>query len=192
MPYDRRMDAYIAKSPEFAKPILTYIRETVHAACPDVVETMKWSSPFFDHHGPLCQMAAFKQHCGFGFWQGALVVEESGESGGPWRHLTSVKDLPSKKALTAYVRKAVAINEAGTKIERPKREKPALETPDDLTAALKKNAKARKTFEAFSPSAQREYVEWIVGAKTAATRDKRLATALEWMAEGKRRHWKYQ
>jgi len=193
---DPRIDAVIARSADFAKPILTYLREAVHAGCPDVVETIKWGMPAFEHEGPMCQMAAFKAHCTFGFWKGKLVLEgdyKGEEAMGNFGRIESLKDLPPKKTLVAYVKKAAALNEAGVKVPRARKQpKPALATPPDLAAALKKNRKALETFEAFSPSHRREYIEWITEAKTDATREKRLATALEWLAEGKSRNWKYQ
>jgi uncharacterized protein YdeI (YjbR/CyaY-like superfamily) len=199
--HDTRIDAYIAKSAEFARPILEYLRAVVHAACPDVEETMKWSAPHFGYSGSMmCSMAAFKQHCGFGFWLykevvGTEVAGADGEQGmGQFGKLTSVKDLPSKKQLTAYIRKAMALNVAGVKQQRPKTApKPPPQLPEDFAEMLaqKKHASARKTYDGFSPAAKREYVEWITEAKTDVTRQKRLATTLEWLAEGKQRNWKY-
>jgi uncharacterized protein YdeI (YjbR/CyaY-like superfamily) len=191
---DPRIDAYIAKSADFAKPILEHLREVVHAACPEVEESIKWSCPHFMYRGKLmCSMAAFKQHCSFHFWHGKQVVGETEtERMGQFGKITSVKELPSKKTLVAYVRKAIALREAGATQERAKPvRKPPLDVPTDFAALLKKHAAARKHFEAFSPSAQREYIEWITEAKTDATRQKRIATALEWLAEGKHRNWKY-
>jgi uncharacterized protein YdeI (YjbR/CyaY-like superfamily) len=193
---DPRVDDYIAKSADFAKPILRHVREVVHKACPDVVETMKWRTPTFDYKGIMCGMAAFKEHCVVGFWKSTLVIEGERPEGaaGSLGRLTSLKDLPSDRTLLAYIKKAAALNEQG--VATPKRRvgppKPPLKVPPYLAAALKKNAGARKTFDNFSPSQQREYVEWVTDAKTDATRDKRLATAVEWMSEGKVRHWKYQ
>ena len=193
---DPRVDAYIAKSADFAKPILTYIRETVHAACPDVVETTKWSMPFFDYHGPLANMSAFKEHAAFGFWKGALVVGRgSGDDEramGRFGRITSVKDLPPKNELVALIRKAAKLNEEGVKIEKKKVPRPELPVPAELAAALAKNKKARANFEAFPPSHKREYNEWIGEAKREETRAARVAQAIEWIAEGKSRNWKYQ
>ena len=191
---DERVDAYVAKSAEFAKPILAYIRETVHEACPDVEETLKWSMPAFDYHGMLCTMSAFKAHCRFGFWKGSLVIgdAEPKAPNGHFGDIASVKDLPNKRALAAYIRKAAELNAAGTKVRRaPKPAKQALPVPSDLAAALDKNKKARAAFEKFPPSHRREYVEWITEAKQQATRERRLAQAIAWMAEGKPRNWKY-
>lgn len=191
---DPRIDAYIAKAPDFAQPILEHLRAVVHAAFPEVEESIKWSCPHFLHNGKLlCSMAAFKQHCSFHFWHGKDVVGETDQEGmGQFGKITSVKQLPNKKALTGYVRKAVALREAGaTQRRAPAVRKPPLEAPADFAALLKKHVAARKTFAAFSPSAQREYVDWITEAKTDATRQKRIATALEWLAEGKHRNWKY-
>ena len=194
--HDPRIDAYIAKSAEFAQPILEHLRAVVHAACPDVEESMKWSSPHFGYKGAMmCSMAAFKQHCSFGFWLYKDVVGGKMEDGrGQFGKLTSMKDLPSKKELTAHIRKAMALNVAGVKQQRPKAApKPPPALPEDFAALLaqKKHAAARKTYDGFSPGAKREYVEWITEAKNDATRQKRIATALEWMAEGKQRNWKY-
>jgi uncharacterized protein YdeI (YjbR/CyaY-like superfamily) len=195
--HDPRIDAYIAKSAEFAHPILEHLRAMVHAACPEVEESLKWSMPFFSYNGaPMCMMAAFKQHCGFGFWLSRKVVGDTSEDGmGQFGKLTALKDLPSKKELTAHIRKAMALNEAGVKLARPKAAaKPAPALPDDLSVLLaqKKHAAARKAWESFPPGVQREYVDWIGEAKTDATRQKRITTTLEWLAEGKRRNWKYE
>ena len=194
---DPRIDAYIAKSAEFAKPILKRLRKVVHAGCPDVVETMKWSMPHFDHKGVMCGMAAFKQHCAFGFWKADLILEPgqtAEKSGmGSFGSIHSLSDLPSEKTLVGYVKKAAALNEAGVKAPgrtQPKKRKP-LPMPDYFTAALKKNAKARKTFENFSPSHRREYIEWVTEAKREETRKERLVKSLKWLADGKARNWKY-
>ena len=191
--HDRRVDAYIAKSRDFAKPILEHLREVVHTACADVEETMRWSFPHFDYKGTLCSMAAFKEHCAFGFWKGALVVgERPKDAMGHLGRITSIKDLPTKKALIALVKKAAKLNEAGVKRVIVRKPKPPLETPPDLVSALAKNKKAKSAFEAFPPSHRRDYVEWITEAKTDATRERRLKQALEWIAEGKPRNWKYE
>ena len=191
---DPRIDAYIAKSADFAKPILEHLRHVVHAACPDVEESIKWNCPHFLYQGALmCSMAAFKQHCSFHFWHGKDVVGDTDKEGmGQFGKIASLQELPSKKELTNYVRKAMALKDAGVKTQRPKAApKPAPAVPGDFAALLKKHTAARKHYEAFSPSAQREYVEWITDAKTDTTRQKRMATALEWLAEGKHRNWKY-
>jgi uncharacterized protein YdeI (YjbR/CyaY-like superfamily) len=192
---DRRVDAYIAKSADFAKPILTRLREVVHEACPDVEETIKWGAPHFMYRGNLCAIAAFKAHCAMGFWKGSLVVDDVGRSAEAAGHLgriTKLSDLPPKKVLVGYIKKAVALNESGTTVPRaPKRTKTELAVPDYFTAALSRNRKALATFEAFSRSHRREYVEWVTEAKGADTRQRRLRQAIEWMAEGKPRNWKY-
>jgi uncharacterized protein YdeI (YjbR/CyaY-like superfamily) len=190
---DPRIDVYIAKAGDFAKPILCYIRDVVHEACPDVQEALKWSSPSFEYKGLLCGMAAFKQHATFGFWKHPLVTGSPREKGSMgFARLTKVSDLPSKKVLAGYVKKAMALNEQGVRMPRTKKApKPPAKAPADLLAALKTNAKAKAAYDAFSPSAKREYVEWIVDAKGEDTRARRVATAVEWMAEGKQRNWKY-
>jgi len=195
--HDPRVDAYIAKSASFARPILEHLRALVHEACPTVDESLKWSMPFYSYKAaPMCMMAAFKQHCSFGFWLSKEVTGGSGEDGmGQFGKLASLKDLPPDRQLSAYLKKAMALNEAGVKKARPKAAaKPAPALPDDLAALLaqKKHAAARKAWENFPPGAQREYVDWIAEAKTDATRQKRLATTLEWLVEGKKRNWKYE
>ena len=194
---DRRVDAYIAKAADFAKPILTHVRKLVHAACPDVIETMKWSMPHFDHKGGICGMAAFKQHCALGFQKGELIfgsTAEENEAMGHFGRITSLADLPKDKVLIGYIRKAAELNEAGIKKPAPARSKVKKElvVPDDFLAALRKNKKALAAFENFSYSHRKEYAQWITEAKREETRAKRLATALEWLAKGKSRNWKYE
>ena len=192
---DARIDAYIAKSADFAKPILSYLRETVHHACPEVQEDMKWSSPHFMYHGMMCGMSAFKEHCAFGFWKGALVApgsERADQAMGQFGKITRLADLPPKPKLIGFIKKAAQLNRDGVKVERPKpKPQPKLVVPAELKRALQRNKAARITFDNFSPSHQREYVEWLTEAKSDATRERRLASALEWMAEGKPRNWKY-
>jgi uncharacterized protein YdeI (YjbR/CyaY-like superfamily) len=194
---DPRIDAYIAGAAAFAQPILAHLREVVHAACPDCEETLKWSAPSFTYRGRiLCGMAAFKQHAAFGLWQGGAIVggERRDAAMGQFGRLTRIADLPGKRELVAYLRQGMQLIDAGAKRApiRESRPKPPLEVPDDLVAALRGNARARATFDAFPPGSRREYVEWITEAKREATRANRLAQAVEWLAEGKRRNWKYE
>jgi uncharacterized protein YdeI (YjbR/CyaY-like superfamily) len=194
---DDRVDAYIANSADFARPILTHLRDLIHATCPDVEETMKWSHPHFLYKGMLCSMASFKQHCAFGFWKGSLVVKKADTAGeaamGQCGRIINVKDLPSKKVLSGYIKEAMQLNDAGVKVParaKPKQPKEVV-VPDDLVSALRNNGKALATFEGFPPSHKREYITWITEAKTQATRARRLETTIEWLAEGKPRNWKY-
>lgn len=191
---DPRVDAYIERSGDFAKPILKRFREIVHSAVPRADETIKWGAPYFDYKGPLCGMVAFKRHCAFVFWKDTLVVEEpSDEAMGQLGRIESLDDLPPKKTLNAWLKKAVKLNEEGVKAPRSvKPPKPPVKVPADLKSALAENAKARAAFEGFSPSHRREYVEWIEDARRDETRRKRLAMAIEWMAKGKPRNWKYE
>jgi uncharacterized protein YdeI (YjbR/CyaY-like superfamily) len=195
MTRDKRIDAYIADAAPFARPILNHLRTVVHAGCPEVEETMKWSFPHFQYKGLLCSMAAFKQHCAFGFWKGSLLkldTTKARDAMGQFGRITSRDDLPDDTTLVALVRQAAALNEDGVKA--PKRKKsasPPTQPPADLLAALKRNRKALTTFETFSPSHRREYIEWITEAKMEKTRQHRIETAVEWMAEGKGRNWKY-
>jgi uncharacterized protein YdeI (YjbR/CyaY-like superfamily) len=196
MPTDPRIDAYIARAQPFARPILKRIRAAVHAGCPDVTETVKWSMPAFEYKGPLAGMAAFKAHCVFGFWKHSLMKtvpkDKASDAMGQFGRFTSIEDLPSEVSIVRMVKEAAALNEAGVKVPRATKAKPPLKAPAGMLAAIRKNKKAQQTYEGFSPSAKREYIEWIAEAKSDETRARRLATAIEWMAEGKSRNWKYQ
>jgi uncharacterized protein YdeI (YjbR/CyaY-like superfamily) len=198
--HDPRIDAYIEKSAAFAQPILRRLRDVVHEACPEVQETMKWSFPHFEYKGILCSMASFKAHCAFGFWSGAEVLESEAKDGamGQLGRITSLKDLPPKKVLAGYVKKAVALKDAGVKpawakARATKARSKDVSIPEELAAALalKKNRKAKEVFDAFPPSHRREYAEWIAEAKRPETRLRRAAQAVEWITEGKQRNWKY-
>jgi uncharacterized protein YdeI (YjbR/CyaY-like superfamily) len=198
--YDNRVDAYIEKSAEFAKPILKYIRVLVHETSPLLIETIKWGMPFFDYKGTVCQMAAFKEHCAFGFWKASLltdthhVIKIGEESAGSIGRIYSIDDLPSKEILTDLILQAIALNEKGVKAPEKKApsEKTELVIPDYFIDFLAKNPKASEVFDKFSYSRKKEYAEWIIDAKSEATRHKRMETAAEWIAEGKSRNWKYQ
>ena len=188
---DPRIDAYIAKSAPFARPILKHLRAKVHEGCPDVVETIKWGSPHFEHHGMLCGMAAFKEHCAFGFWNRALEIPEKRDAMGQFGCIQSLADLPKDSALVGYVREAARLNETGQKVGPIRKARKPIPVPKELVAALKKKAGATARFKALSPSHQREYSEWIVEAKRDETREKRLRTAVGQIAEGKSLMWKY-
>ena len=197
MSRDPRIDAYIERQAEFARPILEALRERVHAACPEAEETLKWSAPAFLYNGRiLATMAAFKAHAAFGFWQGKAVTGETGakrEGMGSFGRITSLDQLPDAEALAALVRKAMALIDGGEARARPvKHPKPPLETPSDLEQALAANPAARATFDGFAPGARRDYLEWIIGAKRPETRARRVAQATEWLAEGKKLNWKYE
>ena len=208
---DPRIDAYIEKSAEFARPILKKLRTLVHKGCPGVAETIKWGMPAFEYKGPFCGMAAFKQHCVFGFWKSAILFDDkkgntsaSKSSGGeklnwgaPGRdpvpaRITSVKELPSDATILALIKTAATLNDEGVKLPRTTKKRKPLPMPKDFAAALKKATKAASRFASFPPSHKREYIEWIIEAKTDETRQRRIVTAVEWIAEGKSRNWKYQ
>lgn len=196
MARDPRVDAYIERAAPFARPILEHARALVHEACPEVVESIKWGMPSFSHAGGLlCGMAAFRQHASFGFWKHALVVGEGGprDGMGSYGKMTSLADLPPRKTLLAHLRKAIKLNEEGVTAPAARKTAPQAppQAPDDLLAMLAGNPAARAAYEAFPPGCKREYIAWIVEAKRKETRAKRLAQAIEWMAEGKRRNWKY-
>ena len=196
MSQDPRIDAYIARQADFARPILEHLRRVVHEAAPEVEETIKWSMPHFTYKGRLfAGMAAFKAHATFGLWQASAVLGETGserEAMGQFGRIASLDDLPPEEELKAIIRRAAEHAGQGPKPRPKKAPRPELETPQDLTDALDGNPAARATFDGFSPSARRDYVEWVVEAKRPETRGKRIAQAVEWMAEGKKRHWKYE
>jgi hypothetical protein len=195
---DLRVDAYIAKSAPFSQPILKHLRKLVHQADPRIEETLKWSMPSFMHDGIVCNMAAFKQHCSFGFWKGALILGKDGkrvdDAMGQFGRIASRKDLPSDRQLIAYIKKAVQLNATGAKISgKPKaRKATSLRAPAYFMAAIRKDALALKTFQGLSTSHRNEYVEWITGAKQKQTRLKRLSTAVDRLKEGKNMNWRYE
>ncbi|MEK6783265.1 MAG: YdeI/OmpD-associated family protein [Bacteroidota bacterium] len=195
-----KFDAYISRAPQFAQPILSHLREVVHQGCPEVKETIKWGFPHFEYKGILCSMAAFKQYCAFGFWKGSImsdpkkVMTQVGRTSmGHFDRITSLSDLPLDKILISYIKEAMKLNDEEIKVPqrtRPKSDK-ILKVPAYFLKKLKRNKAALKTFEGFSYSNKKDYVEWIEEAKTESTREKRMVTAMEWMAEGKIRNWKY-
>ncbi len=197
---DKKVDAYIAKSAEFAKPILTHLRELVHKACPEVVEVIKWGFPNFDYKGVFCSMAGFKQHCSFGFWKASLMDDPhkilsitDRNSMGHFDRIISLKDLPSDRILLAYVKQAAELNDKGVRrvVKVTPKGSKTIDTPEYFEKALKKNKTARDIFENFAYSHRKEYIQWFEEAKTEETRNKRIVQAIEWISEGKGRNWKY-
>lgn len=199
---DKRIDAYIAKSQDFAKPILQHLRKLIHKTCPEVTETIKWGMPSFEYKGPFIGFAAFKKHAVLGFWKGALMKDSKvlmGENTkgamGNLGRIESIENLPKDAILVKWIKEAMKLNDEGIKLgrsEKPKHERKEYKMPSYLQKELNKNKKAKQVFEGFSPSHKREYLEWIIEAKTEETRNKRMAAAIEWMSEGKSRNWKYQ
>lgn len=194
---DPRVDVYIAEAAEFAQPILERLRSLVHEACPPVEETIKWGMPFFSHAGGiLCHMAAFKQHASFGFWKHTEIMGDAARDGmGSFGRLHSLADVPTKKVIVPMIRKAMRLNEALAHGPIPRsalRRRPEPAMPDDLREALNRNRRAGAHFGDFSPAQRRDYVEWITEAKREQTRQRRVMQAVEWIAEGKTRNWKYE
>ena len=196
----QEVDDYIAKAAPFARPILKRLRTLTHKACPKVEERIRWGAPTFDHHGMLGGMAAFKAHVSFGFWRAKELDDPQGlfrdeaASIVNFQRMASLDDVPDEATLLDYIRRAAALNEAGPakKPARRGKPKPPPEVPEDFRAALRRDPKAIRTFDAFPPGQQREYIDWITEAKRAETRQRRLAQAIEWLAEGNRRNWKYE
>ena len=195
MSHEPRIDAYIARAPDFAKPILAKIRERVHVAVPEAEEAMKWSAPSFTLNGKiLLVMASFKAHAALNFWRGQEIGDGSAKAGamGQFGKLTSVDDLPPDDELDVMIREAAALAATAPAPRKTKHEpKPAPTLHPDFASALEKAPAAKATLDGFPPGAQREYLEWIAEAKQEATRHKRIADAVQWLSEGKRRHWKY-
>lgn len=203
---DPRMDQYIAEAAEFAQPVLTKLRDLVHEACPEVEETLKWGAPAFEYKGPYAMMVSFKKHCGFGLKKAALLFDDPSQATEAERRLiwgaagkadentriTGLDDLPPDEAIIALLQKAKKLNDDGVQVPKSVTAKPEAEVPDDLKTALDANQAAAKCFASFTAVQRREYISWITEAKREATRVSRIETAVEWIAEGKTRNWKYQ
>ena len=196
MSRDPRIDAYIARAQPFARPILTHVRERAHAAVPEVEETLKWGAPSFTRDGKiLLMMAAFKEHAAINFWRGQELRgdQANADAMGQFGKLTTLADLPPDAELDRLIREAAELAKSAPASRKVKHApKPPPEMHPQFAAALDEAPKARATLDGFPPSARRDYLEWIAEAKQDATRAKRIATAVEWLSEGKRRHWKYQ
>jgi len=196
--YDKRVDEYIEKAADFAKPILIHFRDLMHKASPLVTETIKWGTPHFEYKGTICTLAAFKQHCAIGFWKSSLlpdphaVLTKREEAAGQFGKITSLDDLPSEEILLELIKSAIVLNEQGIKTEK-KAPKPKIEltVPDDFKQLLAQNLVAQNNFENFSYSCKKEFLEWFEEAKTSSTRQKRLDSAMQFIADGKTRYWKY-
>ncbi|MEO6004356.1 MAG: YdeI/OmpD-associated family protein [Opitutus sp.] len=195
---DARVDTYIEEAAEFARPILKHLRKLIHQGCPEAVETIKWSAPFFDYHGILCGLVAFKAHCSLFFWRDIDVsvwlpkTNTAGAGMGQFGKLTSLADLPNDEVILRCVR--AAVEQRDSPKSKPKRARPVAKepvVPTDLKQALTKNAKASETFRKFAPSHRREYIDWITDAKRPETRSRRLQTTIEWLTEGKSQNWRY-
>jgi uncharacterized protein YdeI (YjbR/CyaY-like superfamily) len=195
MPRDPRVDAYIASKNDFAQPILTHLRDLIHGHAPAVEETIKWSMPFFTYKGELlANMAAFKEHAAFGFWDRlGLATGKEGDAMGQYGRLTDVPTLPPDTLLLGRLDEALAKIDAGEKPKRPARgAKPEAEVPPALAAALAADAQATGTWNAFPPSCRREYCEWVADAKRDETRAKRVTQTIEQARAGKKLNWKYE
>jgi len=194
-----KIDAYIEKAQHFAQPILKHLRKLIHQACPDVEENIKWSFAAFDYKGPFCSIAAFKEHCAFGFWKATLMKDAQKlnaaqeDSMGHLGRIKSLKDLPADKVIIAYIKEAMKLNDTGAKLPPRKKtvDESELVVPDYFKKALTKNKKAARHFEKFPPGQKKEYLMWLAETKTEETRNKRMETAIEWISEGKIRNWKY-
>lgn len=194
---DKRVDAYIAKSAAFAQPIMKQLREIIHEGCPEVTETLKWGMPAFEYKGIIAGFAAFKEHAAFNLWKAKLIIPDAERmeknAMGIFGRIRSMKDLPPRKTLVSYLRKAKDLNDAGVKLERARPQRgQTIEAPAFMLAAIKKNKKALATWQEFTYSKRKDYIEWVTEAKSADTRERRLETTVEWLSEGKARHWKYQ
>lgn len=195
-----KVDEYIEKSPDFAKPILDYLREIIHEACPDAEEAIKWKFPTFMYKGKiLCSITAFKQYCSLGFWlhqemKTLQEIEINTEKSSMFSlgKITCLEDLPSQSQLKRAIKEAMELTDMGVKMKKAPPSRIEMEIPDYFQSALDAQPKTKEIFEKASPSFRKEYIAWLTEAKTEATRNKRLEQSLEWIAEGKGRNWKYQ
>lgn len=198
-----RIDDYIAKAKPFAKPILIHLRGLIHATIPEITENIKWSFTAFDYKGPLCTMAAFKEHVAFGFWKHVLLedpnsylqpsTQHGGNAMGHLGRITSLKSLPPDKIICNFLIQAKQLNDDGIKLpSRPKKTNAPMVIPEDFQQQLQLHPLASKGFEKLSASHQREYLEWICEAKMQTTRERRIKQTLQWLEEGKSRNWKYE
>ena len=192
------IDSYIENAPEYAVPILEEIRSIFHEADDRMEEAVKWNAPHFVLEGIVGSMAAFRNHVRLIFWHGQLMedpenllspVGSKTDMGS--MDVKTIDDLPSRGTLVQYVREAVTLNVEGVSTRRERSAAAPPELPEDLQQALEGSPEALASYDGFSPSEQREYTEWITEAKREETRTRRVATAVEWMAEGKPRNWKY-
>lgn len=191
------VDVYINKAQPFARPILKRLRATIHRACPEVVEEIKWGAPFYIYQNRvLCATMGFKKHCALVFWKAALIKKKNGKKAiddlRSLRKISSIDELPAEKELSSYLKLAMHFNEPSTKLPPREKRSTPLKVPNDLTLALKANPKANKVFKTFTPSRKKDYIYWIIGAKTEVTRESRIETAVDWIGEGKARNWKYE
>lgn len=197
MPKNPKVDAYIEKSGDFARPILEKIRALYHKAYPKIEEEIKWGVPNFTHQGIVGNMAAFKAHVGLAFWKASLLKDPKGylgnktDGGMCLLKVKTLNDLPPDKEMISFIKQAVKLNEEGVKVKKSAKKSADAVEPAYMAAALKKNKDAARHWKAFTPAKKREYIEWVTGAKQEATRDKRLKQAVEWISEGKPRNWKY-
>lgn len=198
----KQVDDYIAKSADFAKPILKHLREIIHKACPEVEEKIKWGMPSFEFNGPMVGFASFKAHTSLGFWKAAIMKDKdillgrkAQSSMGNVGRISSMSDLPKDNVLIRWIKEAVKLNEMNVKVPKGISSKYGakgeIKTPSYMMKAINADKKAKETWANFAPSHKREYNEWITDAKTEETREKRMATMLEWLGEGKQRNWKY-
>jgi len=187
---DPRIDEYIAKAADFARPILEHLREVAHRALPGAEEAIKWGMPHFLVNGKnVAGMAAFKAHCTF-------VIHGDGRQGdamGQFGRIGSITDVPDETELTTKLQAArERIESSGTAVRIVRKPKAEIPMQEDFSAALDALPAAKANYEAFTPAQRRDYLEWITEAKTEGTRAKRIAQAVEWLAEGKKRNWKYE
>ena len=199
MPRSKQVDAYIAEAAPFARPILRHLRKLVHQGCPGVEESIKWSHASFSYRGKIfAGLGTFKAHATFGFWHAdiekilAQAGLRTGDAAGLLGRLTSIDDLPDDRTLLRFIKTAVALQESGKPARSERKPKPEMPVPAVLSEALQRSQRASAHWEKFPPGARRDYIEWITDAKRDETREQRLLTAIEWIGDGKKRHWKYE
>ena len=198
--YNPLVDEYIEKSPDFSKPILNQIREVVHECYPDMEEAIKWKFPTFMYKGKiLCSMVSFKAYCSMGFWlhdemKTLKNLDTDVEKTNMFSlgKITKLEDLPSKPQLKKIILEAMELTDMGVKLKKAAPTKTETAVPGEFQNVLNQNKKALEVFQKYSPSFRKEYINWIIEAKTEITRNKRMEQAIEWISEGKGRNWKYE
>lgn len=194
---NEKITEYIDNAQPFAQPILWHFRDLIHKVCPKVEEKLKWGVPFFDYKGSMCFMAGFKNHCNIGFWKGAIMqdallfTENNTKALGGLNKIKAITDLPNDDTLMAYIAEAMILNENGVKVTPAFKKIAVPEMPKEFTEALQNEPIVLGIFEGFTPSQRKEYILWIASAKTEATKSKRILQAIDWIADGKIKDWKY-
>jgi hypothetical protein len=203
--HNAQVTAYAAAMPAYAQPIFAHLRALIHTTCPDTDEAIKWSIPHFERDGDyLCIFAASPGHASFTFYKQQLMSDPRLRDNLNlpaikrfMGRLTSLSDLPDDATLAAMLQEAADLNARGVRLpDRAPKTPPVIDMPSAVATAvataLAANPAAQAVWDAKSAAWRKDYLVWITAAKTDPTRDARIAEALDWIADGKARFWKYQ